>query len=324
MGKQIAIPNIARLTVPFRQNWYEVWIDRCKRASNYKAMQLMHDVGNENGIYCPNCKNYLPVYNFRTRKPSPFGVQLTMCSDCRTDCRCPYNRILANAKTRQRIRNEQGRGHGEVEIDIPFLKDLYKRQNGKCFYTGLDIFEKHRDNDPFNMSLERLNNLLGYTKDNCMFICGFLQFSKGNFDEVSTKELIFYNKDSDDYVYNQDEVFSKDNLKYMKGMCNNMKSTSKKRYKKRKREDESGVVDENIFELLVDTIKEQGNRCNITGIPLKYEPNNIHTASVDRYDNRLGYVKGNIQIVVAPINTHMMPSNDIWHKIRSDYFKSLL
>ena len=48
--------------------------------------------------------------------------------------------------------------------------------------------------------------------------------------------------------------------------------------------------------------------------------NDIHGASLDRFDNDNGYVDGNIQIVVIPINTALKPPNDVIQKLREEHW----
>lgn len=86
-------------------------------------------------------------------------------------------------------------------------------------------------------------------------------------------------------------------------ICRTAKLTAKKRSLKRRRNDQSGECDDDLFTLFVDVIKKQGGRCAITGIPFQYEQNNKFAPSPDRLDNTKGYVEGNVRMIIVPLNT---------------------
>jgi hypothetical protein len=66
------------------------------------------------------------------------------------------------------------------------------------------------------------------------------------------------------------------------------------------------------YDITIDDLKElwdkQDGRCYFTNVPLelmsysKIKPSPIYSASLDRIDSNLGYIKGNIRWVSKPIN----------------------
>lgn len=50
----------------------------------------------------------------------------------------------------------------------------------------------------------------------------------------------------------------------------------------------------------------QGGLCALSGVPLSYEAHHPYTASLDRIDSSIGYLKGNVQIVTATVNRMKM------------------
>ena len=91
-------------------------------------------------------------------------------------------------------------------------------------------------------------------------------------------------------------------------MVNTAKRSAKIRGAKRKRNDSSHEVEDDLFTLFVDIIKQQGGRCAITGIPFVYETNHKFAPSPDRLDDTKGYVPGNVRMIIVPLNT---PNNKI-------------
>jgi len=70
----------------------------------------------------------------------------------------------------------------EYSLSIQNLRDIYKNQEGKCFYTGIPMALRtihHLDRDPLLISLDRYSSTLGYTKENTVFCCWGVNALKG-------------------------------------------------------------------------------------------------------------------------------------------------
>ena len=77
------------------------------------------------------------------------------------------------------------------EIDGAFLEGLFTTQNGRCFYTGLEM-TRTRDGK-FSISVDRTDNNKGYIPSNVVLCCWFVNAMKSEFcmDEfVNTAILI--------------------------------------------------------------------------------------------------------------------------------------
>lgn len=72
------------------------------------------------------------------------------------------------------------------DLDSGFLSDLYKRQDGKCFYSKLEMkfhSDKNRKNSAasYNVaSLDRLDSNKGYTKDNVVWCLNCINMLKAH------------------------------------------------------------------------------------------------------------------------------------------------
>lgn len=373
------------LTVEFNKGRHEIKLEKAIQSKNQKAINFMKLCGNKSGVRCPDCQEVLPLYAYKADKKNAYGLYLKQCGSCLNDKNCPFKRLVYNARGNTKLKLKNGREMAPVNVDATFLKNLFRKQKGLCAYSGLKMEAKNRDGNPYNVSLERKNNTKGYQTDNVVLICTFLQFPHGgDFDERTTKELIFYNPEEDNYTFNLGEfveeyhfieprrkyrktnpvkdvdgnvthktctdcatqkpigefngqrshckpckcLSNKNNRNTIKGFIHKMKGDAKKdadeRSRKRTRDDNAGVYDDNLHALFLDVIITQGNRCAITGIPFVYEQNHPHVPSPDRLDNKKGYVEGNIQMVVTPINTRHMPSNEVYRQIRENHFKRLM
>lgn len=94
-------------------------------------------------------------------------------------------------------------------------------------------------------------------------------------------------------------------------------SASKRSKVTRTQGDTSNEVESDLFDAIVELVIKQGGRCAYTGIPLVFKTYNKFSPSLDRIENDKGYVRGNIQIIVTPLNTALKPSLEQFLEIRS-------
>ena len=60
------------------------------------------------------------------------------------------------------------RGH-EFSITATDLHDMWNAQGGVCCYSGFSM--ELQPNSPFSVSVERIDNAIGYTADNTVLVC---------------------------------------------------------------------------------------------------------------------------------------------------------
>lgn len=114
--------------------------------------------------------------------------------------------------------------------------------------------------------------------------------------------------------HNHLKQFSKENKKYLVNVANNRRDKYTglrehfRRIKKRKHEFNITLND------LLNQWEIQSGRCIYSGVELVHpneNNNNIYTASLDRIDSNLGYVKGNIQFISIICN---QAKNNLTHQ----------
>jgi Probable Zinc-ribbon domain len=77
-------------------------------------------------------------------------------------------RLYKDAKYHANIKSISVRIGNRIDVDLVFLIQLLKLQQGRCYYSGIPLqFEK----GDWRISLERKNVFKGYTKDNVALIC---------------------------------------------------------------------------------------------------------------------------------------------------------
>ncbi len=61
------------------------------------------------------------------------------------------------------------------------IVELWEKQKGLCFYTGVSMIKELKTNSPYQVSLDRKDSSLGYEKDNIVLCCQSINFAKSDF-----------------------------------------------------------------------------------------------------------------------------------------------
>ena len=136
----------------------------CQQTDQFKCSACQIIKNNEHRIGTTNvCKKCM-----RTRHDN--NLELTL------------RKLFYSIKTR--CKKQQ---HKSGDLDYSFLIEQYHRQEGKCFISGITMSIGSHMN--WQISVERLDNNVGYTKDNVVLIClefqsGYRQWTREIWDEV--------------------------------------------------------------------------------------------------------------------------------------------
>ena len=108
--------------------------------------------------------------------------------------RDPWKRLLANVKLSARYGAKGGSfskyrklPEKEVSLTVEDLREIFSDQDCRCHWMGIpldpyDIFEKHH---PLAMSVDRIDNDRGYTRDNVVICCRLMNLGRS----CATKEM---------------------------------------------------------------------------------------------------------------------------------------
>lgn len=129
---------------------------------------------------CPFTKNIEEFYLHKQK----FGkyTRVASCKEChrkdivaRTNTLNGFlNKLLFDSKKNAKRKADKGRDvAGEFSITLKDLQEVYKKQDGKCYYSSLLMSSKMFSD--YMMSLERLDPSKGYTKENVALICSEFQ-----------------------------------------------------------------------------------------------------------------------------------------------------
>ena len=107
------------------------------------------------------------------------------------DIYSPFRYHLNNAK-----RHSNKHKDSTINIDLEYLKILWDNQKGKCAVTGLDLQVKHvhtknnrTDKNPYQASLDRIDNNKGYIKGNVRFVCLMFNYARNTFSDHEVLEF---------------------------------------------------------------------------------------------------------------------------------------
>ena len=158
----------------FKRNQSEhnrsVQLNRKEFCSHSCQFKYLHKLGK----YDKNKDNFTKIYSIQGvgRKNDEFSS---------------FRKFYRSIKSRSKFKN------WKVEITLQDLKNQWDKQQGKCYYTGIDLLlpintcKKSEIINPRLCSLERLDSTKSYLPDNIVFCCFMANCTKNQF----TKEEMF-------------------------------------------------------------------------------------------------------------------------------------
>jgi hypothetical protein len=83
----------------------------------------------------------------------------------------------------------KNRNH-DVGIDVEYVNFLFEKQKGKCYWFGVELIPSNIKKHPQQPSLDRLDNKLGYIKDNVVLTCYSANIGRNDTDKNTWIEFI--------------------------------------------------------------------------------------------------------------------------------------
>ena len=222
-----------------------------------------------------------------------------------------------------------------LAVVLLVLTTLSETQGWQCFISGRFL-------PPHAISIERLDESIGYKDDNTRLIirdfqCGTTpgqgdagvvqgtgtaaQWTPQKFalvrelrkPDVPTLPVDLWERASKPKVRGVSSGDEEDALRQrLTWAIANASSNSTQRNKNGKRKKLCEATINTAF--LVKLFKEQGGRCQYTGVPLKVHGD--FKFLVERYDNAVGYTEGNVCLVIVEVNTACAQ----WSKAKADMY----
>eukprot|EP01084_Bolivina_argentea_P285647 489881_1 len=304
---------------------------------------------------CTKCATKLPLSEFyrdcQSRDGYCYQYKICMLEQSANSSYKFFQKICSNAKIHAKTRNI-----GPFEMNAHFLFQLYKQQQGKCYYSDIPL-DLNRFSG-WQCSLERLDPRIGYNKENVALIA--LEFNHRKqwsiekieqipsvLDETSgihvTDNMIldalhhtskrprryatwFEMRDNTKYyychlcqAYKTEEQFYPRTTTQCKsciirktllknntliGSIQVLLATAKSHAKKRNNNE---FTTRNEFNLtradIINKIQTQSARCYYSRIPMQLKSNCDWRMSLERLDNRKGYINDNCVLICWEFNS---------------------
>lgn len=166
--------------------------------ASIKAQNRWNDIKNKGCMKCNTCSQIKPLSEYRKYKNTTLRTYDSWCSTCK-DC----NKIVQIKSVRKRIsridqkitvilnsaRQRCLKNNREFDLTKDFILDLYDKQNGKCYYTNLELLPYNDHSNHQCISIDRIDSNKGYTKGNVVLCCWIINRIKLN---LSVEEFIKY------------------------------------------------------------------------------------------------------------------------------------
>ena len=208
--------------------------------------------------------------------------------------RC-FGLIICNANTNA----AQRKGKAKVfNLTIENLICIWRRQCGKCYYYRDKLMDLTAMSS-WHISIERKRQNEGYTPENTVLCCeefnGRIQWShKKGREFLRSHDLCNVATPSlpDQSANNNNKTFTVQEIRYIR----NVISVTKRKSIKCNR-----AFDFSLQEI-IDMLHLQNRRCTYSGILMQLNQYSSWRMSISRRDPRLGFIKGNVFLIIAELN----------------------
>jgi len=177
------------------------YFNKCKSCANKvgkeNALKLQKYVTN-NLWTCQGCNKELELNkdNFYKRNDNNTGFQ-HRCKVCVKKDPTRTKRLIKKDDLNLFIidrfhgaRNRALKKTLDFDLTIDFLLELWNKQNGKCVITNLQMTHTILEGKiKTNLSIDKINPNLGYTKNNVQLVCNIVNVMKSDMDIEQLKYL---------------------------------------------------------------------------------------------------------------------------------------
>lgn len=198
-----------------------------------------------------------------------------------------------------------------IDISRDWFRMQYEKQSGRCYYSG--VIMTSESGSPFQMSIERIRDDIGYISDNCVIICCMFNVGSGRSMSKSKFSLLR----SKVYMpLSDDECARIIGSKPFKDKFS--KNTLKRRCKTRGRSRPNEVHECTIEECDIAQIyMDQSGLCAYSDMLMSLDTNSDWIMSLERKDPTLGYTVSNCCLVCIEFNTQIQVNRNIIQNVIS-------
>lgn len=149
---------------------------------------------------CNKCRKELPhTFEFFD---SNFTGQRDLQAICRV-CRLENNHTSSEVNWARTLydhaRNSSKRRNMQFSITVADILELYNKQNGRCYWTGVTLVPSRKVKYPLQPSLDRLDINEGYVKSNIVLCCFVANMGRNTNSELEFKDFLLTLRKGLDY-----------------------------------------------------------------------------------------------------------------------------
>jgi len=189
----------------------------------------------------------------------------------------------------------------ECDIDTNYIKELIEKQNSNCIYCGQKLEIKMCSNNLAQISVDRIDSNIHYTKNNIQLTCLFCNLAKNDVsDDIYKKFIEVLKGKQHDFQYTEGEH----KFSGLRGAC--LGSDRRKGF-----DNNNTITINEIKQLLTN----QNNKCALSRVELLNAKDRSFPLkmSVDRIDSSKGHTLENCQIVCLGVQRGKLnyPDEDV-------------
>jgi hypothetical protein len=158
----------------------------CKKCDEYKPISEFHK--SQKSLLCKFHHNLFGRESKKKYRLDPKNKEKEKLKYQERKIRLWSNSLLSNSKSRD----------CENTLSVNDIEEIYKKQNGLCYWFNVPLIPTLTKKHPQQPSLDRLDRLKGYTKDNVVLCCYAANIGRNETDVETWKIFIdvLFNKSS--------------------------------------------------------------------------------------------------------------------------------
>lgn len=153
---------------------------------------------------CSTCKLPKPLTEYVKDNSRPDGLKVR-CRQCHREAERARRQLNPEAeKTKRRQRNARNwistrlrdaRAHAktkdrEFTLTVPYMRSVYDSQQGRCYWTGVELEVSPLPHHPWQPSLDRIDSTKGYVPGNVVWAAWVVNRMKSDYTPEQFRDII--------------------------------------------------------------------------------------------------------------------------------------